>query len=224
MIKHHNYFKVHLPKKQYKGDSEDELAEIVMEEAYLAYDGKCTKDYKPNNPKIDKFEISLYPSILYATNKLNYSENEKFKTINDFLDNQFVDFLEKFYPQYKCTNFIEYHLAFFKGNKLEFYKHIKYQILNIIRKRKDSKKKNFDYNNLEIIINDWVNEKMISNEHKSNSLKAENIIINNKSKFKTQSIKSGADKKESKWTTANLIITIIASIVTIIGIIWEIMN
>ncbi|WP_416448328.1 hypothetical protein ACH3PA_18315 [Leeuwenhoekiella sp. A2] len=224
MIKHHNYYKVHLPKKQYKGESEDELAEILMEEAHLVSDGKWTKDYTPNNPKSDKFEISLYPSILYATNKLNYTENEKFKTINNFLDNQFVDFLERFNPLYKCTSFIEYHLHFFKGEKSEFYKHIKYQILTIIKKRKESNKKNFDYGNLEIIITDWVNEKMTIKEQKSNTLNAENIIINNKSKIKNQSVKTQKEPKESIWNKANVIIAFIVGLVTIIGIIWGIMN
>ena len=75
MIKHHNYFKVHLPKKEYKGESENELSEIFMEEAHLMSDGKWTKNYDPINPKTDKFEISLYPSILYAANKLNYCQH-----------------------------------------------------------------------------------------------------------------------------------------------------
>ncbi|MBR9847640.1 MAG: hypothetical protein GYB35_16755 [Algicola sp.] len=224
MIKHHNYYKVHLPNKQYKGESEDELAEILMEEAHLVSDGKWTKDYNPKNPKTDQFEISLYPSILYATNKLNYSESEKFKTINNFLDSQFVDFLERFNPLYKCTSFIEYHLHFFKGDKSEFYKHIKYQILTIIKKRKELKKKNFDYNNLEIIITDWVNEKMITKEQKLNTLNAENVIINNKSKIKNQSVKTQKEPKESNWNKANVIIAFIVGIVTIIGIIIGIMN
>lgn len=83
MIKHHNYYKVHLPKKDYKGES-DEFAEVIMEEFYLVSNGEWTKNYIPTNPKTDQFEISLYHSILYAANKLNYFENEKFKIINDF--------------------------------------------------------------------------------------------------------------------------------------------
>ncbi len=224
MIKHHNYYKVHLPNKQYKGESEDELAEILMEEAHLVSNGKWTKNYTAKNPKTDQFEISLYPSILYATNKLNYSENEKFKTINNFLDNQFVDFLERFIPQYKCTSFIEYHLHFFKGEKLDFYKHIKYQILSIIKKRKESKKKKYDCDNLEIIITDWINEKMITKEQESNTINAENVIINNKSKIKNQSIDSGKEQEESIWNKTNVIIALIVGITTIIGIVWGIMN
>jgi hypothetical protein len=156
MIKHHNFFKVHLPKKDYKGKDEYELTEIIMEEFHLFSDGKWTKDYELNNPKTDKFEISLYPSILYIANKLNYSENEKFQIINAFLDSSFVEFLERFNPLYKCTSFIEYHLCYFKGEKTEFYKHIKYQIISVVKKRKELKKKDFDYDNLEQILTDWV--------------------------------------------------------------------
>ena len=224
MIKHHNFFKVHLPKKEYKGKDKNELTEILMEEFYLFSEGKWTKDYEPKSPKTDKFEISLYPSIVYAGNKLNYSENEKFKMINDFLDSSFVDYLERFNPLYKCTSFIEYHLYYFKGDKTEFYKHIKYQILSVVKKRKESKKKDFDYENLEQILIDWVNEKMKVKEEKKSILNAENVIINKKSKIKNQSIGSEKEPKESNWNKANVIIALIVGIATIIGIIWGIMN
>ncbi|WP_434036044.1 hypothetical protein [Formosa sp. 4Alg 33] len=224
MIKHHNYYKVHLPNKQYSGESVDELAEILMEEAHLASNGKWTKNYTAKNPKTDQFEISLYPSILYATNKLDYSENEKFQTINNFLDNQFVDFLERFNPLYKCTSFIEYHLNYFKGDKTEFCKHIKYQILFVVQKRKKLKKKDFDYESLEQILIDWVNEKMIIKEEKKSILNAETVIINNKSKIKKQSIGNQKELKESNWNKANVIITLIVGIVTVIGIVWGIMS
>jgi len=224
MIKHHNFFKVHLPKKEYKGKDENELTEILMEEFFLFSEGKWTKDFEPKNPKTDKFEISLYPSIVYAGNKLNYSESEKFQMINDFLDSSFVDYLERFNPLYKCTSFIEYHLYYFKGDKTEFYKHIKYQILSVVKKRKESKKKDFDYENLEQILIDWVNEKMKVKEEKNSILNAENVIINKKSKIKNQSIGSEKEPKESSWNKANVIIALIVGIATIIGIIWGIMN
>ncbi len=86
-----------------------------MEEFYLLSEGKLTESYTSINPKEDKFEISLYPSILYATNKLNYSEAEKFQSINSYLDHSFVDFLIRFNPLHKSKNFIEYHLHFYKG-------------------------------------------------------------------------------------------------------------
>ncbi len=224
MIKHHNFFKVHLPKKEYKGESENELTEIFMEEAYLMSGGEWTKDYVPISPKTDKFEISLYPSILYAANELNYSENEKFNSVNNFIDNAFVDFLEKFSPLYKCTSFIEYHLHYYKGEKTEFYKHIKYQILSIIKKRKTSEKKNFDYDNLELILTDWFEKKMKIQDNKSNVFNAENIVINKKSKIKNQSLGKEKGQKESIWNKTNVIIALVVGIVTIFGIIWEILN
>ena len=224
MIRHHNFFKVHLPKKDYKGESESELAEILMEEAYLISDGEWTKSYDPISPKTDKFEISLYPSILYAANKLNYSKSEKFHTINNYLDNSFVDFLENFNPLYKCTSFIEYHLYYFNGEKTEFYKHIKYQILSIIKKRKEGENKNFDYKNLELIVTDWVNEKMKGKEKEANVVNAENVIINNKSKIKNQSIGIDKEQKESIWNKTNVIIALVVGVATIAGIIWQIMK
>lgn len=224
MIKHHNFFKVHLPKKEYKGESENELTEILMEEAHLMSDGEWTKDYNPISPKTDKFEISLYPSILYAANKLNYSENEKFNSVNNFIDNAFVDFLERFSPLYKCTGFIEYHLYYYKGEKTEFYKHIKYQILSIVKKRKANESKNFDYDNLELILTDWFEKKIKVKDKTSNVFNAENIVINKKSKIKKQSIGKEKEQKESIWNKTNVIITLVVGIVTIIGIIWQIMN
>ncbi len=220
MIKHHNYFKVHLP-KEYKGKNDNEFMEILMEEAHLISDGEWTKDYNPKNPKKDKLEISVYPSIVYAYNKFNYSENKKFHLINDYIDNSFVDFLEGFNPLHKCTSFIEYHFYFYQGNKIEFYKHIKYQILSIIKKRKKSKKKDFDYETLEIIINDWLKEKMKKNTTHKNTVNAENVIINNNSKIKNQSINSNSnEEKESFWNKFNVIIALVVGIFTIIGIIW----
>jgi hypothetical protein len=213
-----------LPKKDYKGKDEYELTEIIMEEFHLFSDGKWTKDYELNNPKTDKFEISLYPSILYIANKLNYSENEKFQIINAFLDSSFVEFLERFNPLYKCTSFIEYHLCYFKGEKTEFYKHIKYQIISVVKKRKELKKKDFDYDNLEQILTDWVSEKVKVKEVKSSILNTENIIINKNSKIKNQSIGNGKEQKESKWNKANVIIAFVVGVITVIGIIWGIMN
>ncbi|KUO64939.1 MAG: hypothetical protein APF83_01770 [Lutibacter sp. BRH_c52] len=224
MIKHHNFFKVHLPKKEYKGERENELTEIFMEEVYLMSDGEWTKDYVPISPKTDKFEISLYPSILYAANELNYSENEKFNSVNNFIDNAFVDFLERFSPLYKCTSFIEYHLHYYKGEKTEFYKHIKYQILSIIKKRKTSEKKNFDYDNLELILTDWFEKKMKIQVNKSNVFNAENIIINKKNKIINQSLGKEKGQNESIWNKTNVIIALVVGIVTIFGIIWEILN
>jgi len=225
MIKHHNFFKVHLPKKDYNGTAENELTEIIMEEAYLMSGGNWTKDYNPISPKSDKFEISLYPSIVYASNKLNHSESEKFQMFNDFLDASFVDFLEGFNPLYKCTSFIEYHLYYFKGKKSDFYKHIKYQIISIVKKRNDDKKKSFDYDNLELILNDWCKSKMEEKDkYKTEIKKADNVFVNNNSKIKSQSFGNENEQKETIWNKANIIIAIIVGIVTVIGVIWQMTN
>lgn len=217
MIEHHNYFKVHLPKKEYKGENDNELTEIIMEEFYLLSDGKLTESYTSINPKDDKFEISLYPSILYAVNKLKHSEADKFQFINNYLDHSFVDFLTRFNPLHKSTGFIEYHLHFYNGAEEEFIKHIKYEILSIIRKRKEENKDiESDYKNLEIIITDWVNSKMKKdNGYNTQINNPENVIINNDSKIKNQknlSQKLPKDKlaKYAFWVT---VIGVIVSII-----------
>lgn len=223
MIKHHNFYKVHLPKKDYRGEDDNELMEILMEEFQLFSDGKWTKNYESINPKEDYFEISLYPSIVYKANKLDFSKQQKFQLVNDFLDDSFVDFLERFHPLHKCTRFLEYHLYYFSGDEMEFYKHIKYQILAIIEKRKRENKYDFDYDSLLKILNDWLIERMEIINHNINMINGNNIIINKKSKIKSQSIGTAAKQKESIWNKINVLIALVVGIVTIIGIIWGIL-
>lgn len=212
MVQHHNYFKVHLPNKEYKSERDSELTEILMEEFYLLSDGKLTESYTSINPKDDKFEISLYPSILYAANKLKHSETEKFQFINNYLDHSFVDFLTRFSPLYKSTGFMEYHLHFYKGNDEDFIKHIQYEILSIIRKRKQNKDVESDYVNLEIIVTDWVNSKKKNDiDYNTQINNAKNVIINNRSKIKMQKNISHKFQKDD--------LTKYAFWVTVIGII-----
>lgn len=61
-------------------------------------------------------------------------------------------------------------------------------------------------------------------ENNSNIYNAKNIIVNKKSKIKNQSIEKEKEQKESIWNKTNVIITLVVGIVTIIGIIWQIMN
>lgn len=217
MIKHHNYFKVHLPKKDYKAEAENELTEILMEEFYLFSEGKWTTNYESINPKHDKFEVSLYPSILYALNKLHYSENEKFHFINNYLDNAFVDYLERFNPIYKCEKFIEYHLYYYKGSKEDFYNHIKFQILPMIKKRKEDNKSEFDYETLEKVVKNWINTKMKKNKRNiSNSTKinnAENVFVNNQSNVKKQ---YGNTLPKDKVALYSFIVAIIGIVIAMI--------
>ena len=210
-IKHHNYFKVHLPKKNYNGEDENDLAEIIMEEFYLISNGEMTKNYESVNPKEDQFEISLFPSIVYAANKLKKTDSEKFQMINNYIDNSFVDFLERFNPLYKCVGFIEYHLHFYNGDKDDFYKHIKYEILSIIRNRKKSDSK-IDFENLEQIITDWLDTKMKNKNTNINN--AKNVIINNGNKNKTE-INSPENKKD-KIGLYSLVAGLIGLVISIV--------
>lgn len=214
-IKHNNYFKVHLPRKNYDGEDENDLTEIIMEEFYMISNGEMNKSYESVNPKEDKFEISVFPSIVYAANKLKKTDSEKFQMINNHIDNLFVDFLERFNPLYKCVGFIEYHLHFYKGNKDDFYKHIKYEILSIIRKRKNSDSK-VDLENLEQIVNDWLLSKMKNPNTNINN--AKNVIINNGNKNKTEFKETNFPEKNKKDKIGfySLIAGIIGIIISII--------
>jgi len=49
-----------------------------------------------------------------------------------------------------------------------------------------------------------------------------NMIINKKSNIEKQTVKNGTEQKESNWSKANVIITLIVGIVTIVGIAWGI--
>ncbi|MDY0780833.1 hypothetical protein [Tenacibaculum sp. IB213877] len=223
MIKHHGFFKVHLPIKDYDGKNEGDFAEIMMEEFYLFSEGKWTKDYESVNPKKDEFEITLYPSIVYAANKLGYSESKKFQVINDYIDNSFVNLLECFSPLYKCTSYIEYHLYYYSGEKEDFYKHIKYQILSIVKNRKLKNKDNFDYENLELTINDWLEMKkeVKENKYNTNIKSAKNVYVNNNSKIKTQAYTT---ERKNKTGFYSILLAILGIIIAIIVGWKEILN
>jgi hypothetical protein len=219
MIKHHNYFKVHLPKEY--SNSED-LGEIIMEEFHLSFGGKATPNYETKNPKEDEFEISLYPSIPYLSKKLNHTEQEQFQSINNYLDHAFVDFLCRFSPLHKSITFVEYHLHFFAGDEKDFINHIKYQVLAIIRKRKMSKKYNCDYESLGQIIEDWVEmKKDKKNSSVENNIgKAKNVIINNNSKVKSQGNKLSEKPVKDYFAKIGLWIAVLGIIISII-VGWE---
>lgn len=222
-LKHHNYFKLHLPIKDY---NENDLTEISMEEFSLASDGEWTKNYKPVNPKKDKLAISVYPSILLLIKSQNLSDSEKFKRVNLFIDNLFIEHLLSFDPLHKCTDFIEYHMALYKGDKYEFLKHIKYQILSIIKKINGNSQLEFKKENLEKIVIDWLEMKMESKEKISSILNNGNLIINSNSnsKIENQSIKKDTNQKESNWKKAGVIMTFLSLVIAIIALISTLMT
>ena len=51
-----------------------------------------------------------------------------------------------------------------------------------------------------------------------------NMIINKKSKTREQTIKNGADQKESNWSKTNVIIALVVGIATIIGVLYQILK
>jgi len=71
---------------------------------------------------------------------------------------------------------------------------------------------------------DFLKEKgvKIQEDSKERIINHGNVIINNNSKIKNQSIGTEKEQKESNWSKANVIIAIVAGIVGIISLIWTI--
>lgn len=159
IIKHHDFFKVHSPNKHYDLENNEDAVNLLMEEFYLSSFGSMTQGFKSNNPIKDEFEIILYPSIVYVANKICSIDNEIFQYLNTQIDHSFITFLTSFNPLYKCNGFIDYHFSLYMGNKKDFIKHIKFQIIPLIKNKKTDNT-NIDYENLELILHDWVNEKL----------------------------------------------------------------
>ncbi|MGO3182166.1 MAG: hypothetical protein ACTIJ9_04970 [Aequorivita sp.] len=151
---------------------------------------------------------------------MKYDEHQRFKLFNDCIDFAFVDFLERFSPFYKCTGFIEYHLYYYNGDKKNFYKHIKYQILSVVKQRKERNNSTFDYENLNDIIQDWLNEKMKKgNEYKTKITNAKNVIVNNDNSVKNQ-VNSKRNFSKDKIALYSFIIAILGLVASfIIG--WD---
>ena len=164
-IKHHNFFKVHIPNRYYDLEDPKDAVELFMEEFSLLYGQETTKNFKSTNPLEDEFSIILYPSLVYAAHRFKSTENERFQYINTVIDNAFISFLERFNPLYKCTGFIDYHMHYYKGEKSDFIKHIKYQIIPLVHLRKGKSDNEIDYENLSLILSDWVLEKSKLNSH-----------------------------------------------------------
>jgi hypothetical protein len=64
----------------------------------------------------------------------------------------------------------------------------------------------------------------VKNGSKETIINSGNLIINQKSKIKKQTIKSGTEQKESSWSKANIIIALIVGIATIAGVLWQIFS
>lgn len=176
-----------------------DIMELFMEETYLHCGSEITKNFISANPINDEFSIILYPSTVYAADRFCSTDNEKFQYINKTLDQSFISFLERFDPLYKCTGFIEYHMYFYEGSNEDFIKHIKYQIIPLIRARKDKSDNKVDYNNLESIVSDWVQEN--SNLNSSEKEGVLDDIIGVSLSFLDSIVLYKAFKDENKYNT-----------------------
>ena len=221
MIKHHNLFKVHLPKKNYIGDSNEELSEIIMEEFHLHYNGQSTPNYSSVNPKNDSLEVTLYPSFVYLANKLKKTENERYHFFNECIDSQFVNMLKDLNPIYRIMDFIDYHFSFYEGDPQVFFRHIKYVILENIRKRQELEKENSDrYREIYIVVSDWLElkeksmKKVEGSKTKISNIK--NSVINYDSNGNHSKVKIQQGEKKDFTKHIALGLTVITIILTVI--------
>jgi len=71
---------------------------------------------------------------------------------------------------------------------------------------------------------DFLKEKGVNvqKDSKQKIINEGNLIINNNSKIKNQSIEQEKKKTESNWSKANVIVALVVGIATIVGVIWSI--
>ena len=161
-IKHHEIFKVYLPKNiGGKGD----LTSMVLEEAHLLSNGDMTPDFEPNDQERKPLDVVLLPSLVYAAKKIHENEYEQIKDINESIDVEFSRKLLRIKPVYRLTVFIDYHYENCQKDKNIFFKHLKFVILPIIKRiiennsEKPLKTDYPEYSLVEELIIIWINEK-----------------------------------------------------------------
>lgn len=191
-----------------------------MEEFHLYFNGEMTPNYEYPNKKDCAFDVTLYPSFIYASVKLKKKENEQFHFINDCIDSEFVNMLLNINPVYRVMGFIDYHFERFAGERDIFIKHIKYVIVQNIEQRILKADNNANrYKEIEIVIKDWVMKKTKTKEKDNFSTtinNPNNITLNNGTKIKTQNNQTKIGGK----TKIALIISLLMLVIAIIAN-WE---
>lgn len=132
-IKHHQIFQVYLPKNT-TGDETEMTASMLLEEAYLLFNGEITPDFVPNDFDRNPLDVVLSPSFIFISKKRHSSESERFKFINECIDREFCQMFLSVRPVYRATEFVDYHFDRYEGDKHTFLKHMKYVILPLLRK------------------------------------------------------------------------------------------
>lgn len=164
-LNHHGFFKLYLPKNR---DPENmDWNKVFMEESHLHYNGEITEGYKYDQGDRTILDIDLLPSFIY----LAWYSNQKnpsgqFQRINQTIDRLFSEKLLRFNPIYKCVGLLDYHINFFQGEKVDFFFHIKHQILPICKEKFNNKEKeiipenwHISFDDFEKIILEWIDSK-----------------------------------------------------------------
>lgn len=231
-IKHHNIFKVYLP-KNISENTDSFTPEMFLEEAYLWSNGSMTPDFKPNDSERNPLDVVLFPSFIFASKKLHQTETEQTEYINERIDVEFCKMLLWVKPIYRLTEFIDYHYSIYQDDKNIFFKHIKFVILPLIKiiiennsNSKDLMKEEYPaFSDVAEIIQAWLieKEKLLNPQNEmpthvkfeTKIKKAKNIIVNNDSNIDNQ---SNMTHKPSK-KTLTIIGLIISGIMLIIAIV-----
>ncbi len=125
------------------------MVDVLMEEFHLVHNGQITPTYEYDDSERSTLDVILYPSLLYLSRELHRNDTfEQNKFINECIDSEFVKMLFRIYPVYKVADFIEYHFRHYEGDTQEFFKHMKYSIIPIIRRKvEQSKTKTVNFSN-----------------------------------------------------------------------------
>lgn len=213
-LKHHKFFQLHYPTN--RDYSKVELEDIIIEDFYLYSDGAMTPNYKPEKPRTNFLNITLYPSTIYLSRKYFNKENDQTEFINKNLDAEFIRVCLRISPIQRILQFIEYHFQKCSDPD-EFILHIKYIILPRIKKfSKKDKEELIDYESVISVFQEWIEKKkktVESQKYQTNIGTAKKIIINNESIVNEQfsnKKKIGISKKKKN------IIAIISLIVSLI--------
>lgn len=232
-IKHHNIFKIYLPKNT--GENEEKITpEMFLEEAYLWSNGSITPDFKPNDFERNELDVVLYPSFIFAAKKLHQTETEQTEFINKRIDVEFCKMLLWIKPIYRLNEFVDYHFNKYEGDKNIFLKHIKFVIVPLIKTiiENNSKSKVLikeeypDFSIVSEIILSWIlakeellnpKDKVENSKFETTIKKAKNVIVNNDSQIKNQNSTFFLKSKKSKiLVIIGLVISVLMLIIAVV--------
>ena len=133
-------------------------------------------------------------------------------------------------PIHKVKDFISFHYEKYDGDKQKFLDYLYHELKG---SRFTQGGKELPPPEQKLITMEWCSTKlkditgansMNQNNYKTEIKTAENVIINNDSKIKNQSIGLEKEQKESIWNKTNVIIALAVGITTIVGIVWQIIK